>query len=172
MASTHIRANGAGSARVRSGGTGGHVAMGAGNGFSARYVPSGKWDVVIYDHPGGRSGLAKSNNPGLAAALRSDQMAAVVEDYTRRVAATYRTMLEARSKSGNLAATIDARIIPDAGYASDRWIGEVTVGDAANPYGAADEFGRKSPDEDQRGSTTSGSRDLRTALYSVLPYPL
>lgn len=171
MGDVHIRPNGAGRATVQAGGGGGHVSMGPGTGTSARYVPNGKWDVLIYDTPGARVGAAKSNNPGLAAALLSPQMQAVVADYAAKVAATYRASLTTRG-TGVLASTVVANVNPNDGFDSDRWVGTVTVGSAAHPYGAADEFGRKNPDGKQRGSTTDGSHALRNALYSVLPYPI
>ena len=172
MGSAHIRANGVGRASVQSGGVG-HVSMGPGSGDSARYIPDGKWAVVIYDSPGARVGAARSNNPGLAAALVSDKMGVVVQEYTTKVAATYAAMLGRRpGGTGRLLASVEANVWPNQGYGKDRWVGEVKVGSASTPYGAADEFGRKSPKEGQRGSTTDGSHQLRTALYSVLPYPL
>jgi len=145
--------------------------MGPGQGGNVR-VNQGPWHVVIYDSPGARTGAFRSNNPGLAAVLRGPKLEVVVTDYTAKVAATYRSLLGARSKSGDLAGTITATVIPNSGYSNDRWVGEVTVGSPTTPYGAADEFGRSNPDDKQRGSTTEGSNNLRTALYSVLPYPL
>lgn len=171
MASSQILANGMGRVSVHAGGGGGHVALGPGTGSSARYVPNGKWEVVIYDAPGARTNTPRSNNPGLAEALLSPKMEAVVTDYTAKVRAAYEASLGSRG-TGNLRSTVQAMVVPNDGFSSDRWVGTVTVGSAAFPYGAADEFGRKNPDEKQRGSTTDGSHALRNALYSVLPYPI
>lgn len=173
MGSAHIRSNGVGRAQVQAGGVG-HVSLSAGSPDVARYVPDGKWDVVIYDSPGGRTGAARSNNPGLQEVLLSGKMGTVVHEYTQLVANSYRSMLGARSsgKANGLLSTVEATVWPYWGYSKDRWVGEVKVGSASTPYGAADEFGRKNPDAKQHGSTTDGSHELRTALYMHLPYPL
>lgn len=175
MASVSVRPSvGGNHVHVSPSSSGAHVSVGAGQGASAVVKPGqpGPWHVVIYDSPGARTGAFRSNNPGLAAVLRGVKMEAVVTDYTAKVRNSYLALLGPRSKSGDLAGTVQATVIPNSGYSRDRWVGEVTVGSAAAPYGAADEFGRKSPDDKQRGSTTDGSNNLRTALYSVLPYPL
>lgn len=172
MADVHIRPSvGGGHVQVTAGGSGSHVSMYAGAGGHVR-LTQGKLDVVIYDSPGGRTGAARAKNPGLTEVLLGGRLASVVADYTAKVASTYTAMLTARGGTGRLASTVEANVLPYSGYDRDRWVGEVTVGNAATPYGAADEFGRKNPDEAQRGSTTDGSNQLRTALYSVLPYPI
>lgn len=158
---SYIRANAVGNVHVRSGGSG-HVQLQQGSGGNAPFVANGKWDVHIYPY----------NNPGLAEALLDGRLGTIMHDYTQKVAVTYGQMLGQRSKSGGLVSSIEANVWPYWGYKKDRWVGEVKVGNAKNPYGAADEFGRSSPDEKQKGSTYEGSHQLRTALYSVLPNPI
>lgn len=125
------------------------------------------YDIQIYGPP----------NPALTSILKGPQLENIVWNYTAKVAMTYRAQLEGRrgperrGKAGHLADTVNPHTISNGGYKRDRWVGEVTVGNAALPYGAADEFGRHSPTIYQRNSTYQGSNDLRTALYSVLPYP-
>lgn len=165
LASTRIASNGTGRVHVRPGGSGNHVHMGAGGGGHVHYVSGGKWQVHIYPYP----------NPGLTAALLDGRMGTVVHDFTQRVAHTYAQSLGARStgkSGGGLVSSIEANVWPYWGYKHDRWVGEVKVGDVKHPYGAADEFGRRNPDDKQHGSTYDGSHALRSALYSVLPYPI
>lgn len=165
MGDTRIIPNGVGRVHERPGGTGDHVKMSSGGGMVS-YVSNGKWDVRIYPFP----------NPGLAEVLLDGRLGSIVHDYTSRVASTYHTMLAARSgdpqKGSRLIDTVEANVWPYWGYKRDRWVGEVKVGSAANPYGAADEFGRGNPQGRQNSSTYEGSHQLRTALYMHLPHPI
>jgi hypothetical protein len=122
------------------------------------------YDVVIYPAP----------NKALAEVLLDGRLGTIVHDYTQKVAHTYATMLGARSsgKEGGLLSTVEANVWPYWGYTRDRWVGEVKVGSAESPYGAADEFGRKNPDRKQNNSRYDGSGQLRDALYMHLPHPI
>lgn len=120
------------------------------------------YNVVIYPAP----------NKALSEVLLDGRLGTIVNDYTAKVAATYHTMLAARSTpkgKAHLVDTIEANVWPYWGYRRDRWVGEVKVGSAENPYGAADEFGRGNPAAKQRGSTYWGSHQLRDSLYMHLP---
>ena len=166
MGDTRIRENGVGRVHERPGGSGDHVSMVSGGGL-ANFVGNGKWDVVIYPDP----------NPALAEVLLDGRLGTIVADYTAKIASTYHTMLAARSSRDEgtgtrLIDTIEANVWPYWGYKRDRWVGEVKVGSAAVPYGAADEFGRSNPEDGQKGSTYEGSRQLRTALYIYLPFKI
>jgi hypothetical protein len=116
------------------------------------HVSDKRWDIKLYGPP----------NKALGDILMGDRVAAIVGDYTKKVAATYSTMMGSRSQSGNLASTIRAGISPNDGYKGDRWIGEVTVGSSQFPYGASDEYGRK------KQAPYRGSADLENSLRMVL----
>lgn len=170
MGEAHIRANAVGRVHVKPSSSGSHVKMTAGGAGHVQLVQEHWWGIHIYPYP----------NPGLAEALLDGRLGTIVHDYTQRVAQSYGQMLGARSSGktdekgepAGLLSSIEANVWPYWGFKRDRWVGEVKVGNAKFPYGAADEFGRKNPDEKQRGSTTDGSHQLRSALYSVLPYPI
>lgn len=121
------------------------------------HIRDGKWDVRLYGPP----------NKVLGSILMGDRVAAIVGDYTKKVAASYSAMLGARStgkSGGGLVSTIQAGIHPNDGYKGDRWIGEVSVGSESNPYGAADEFGRN------RYAAYQGRSQLEDALRMNLPH--
>lgn len=120
-------------------------------------LTSGKWEVELYGPP----------NKALAGILMGDKLATIVGDYTKKVAATYQSMISTRSTGkpdGGLASTVRAMAHPNDGYRGDRWVGEVTVGDEDHPYGAADEYGRN------KYAPYSGSNQLEDALRIHLPY--
>lgn len=121
-----------------------------------RVIP-GKWDVELYGPP----------NKVLAGILMGDRLAGIVGDYTRKVAASYLSMLGPRSTGkpdGGLAETITAQAHPNDGYRGDRWVGEVKVGDIAHPYAQADEYGRN------KYAPYAGSSQLEDALRMHLPH--
>lgn len=116
----------------------------------------------------------KESNPAQAEILRSPQMQAVVADYTSKVLAAYIGRIAPRSKSGRMLDSVNAEVFI-GGFKNDRWVGEVRV---EVEYAMADEFGRDEFDM-EHGDFASGasitvggyegSRDLRDALYGVLP---
>lgn len=90
-------------------------------------------------------------------------MAGIVYDYAKKVESVYISKLGSRS-SGALLSTVETSLPFIGGYKNDRYIGEVKVGSARRPYGAADEFGRT------KYAQYDGSGDLRDSLHAVLPY--
>lgn len=120
-----------------------------------------RWDVKLYGPP----------NKVLAGILMGDRLAAIVSDYTVKVAETYKSMLGPRTttkgdKTVHLIDTVSAYMNPNDGFKKDRWVGVVSVGDAQLPYGAADEYGRN------RYAPYSGRNDLEDALRMHLPHKI
>jgi hypothetical protein len=115
-------------------------------------IAPGPWYIRLYGPP----------NKAIGEILLNGRVGSIVHDYTQRVAQTYSTMIETRSRSGALAASITATVNPYWGYKRDRWVGEVRVGSSSTPYGAADEYGRN------QYSPYEGSGNLVDALYMHL----
>ena len=123
-------------------------------------ISNGPWDVKLYGPP----------NKALAGILMGDRLAAIVGDYTQKVAETYKPMIAARAskdrpgKTGHLVDTVTAYMNPNDGHRNDRWVGVVSVGSEQSPYGSADEYGRN------RYAPYVGSSDLEDALRIHLPH--
>lgn len=112
-------------------------------------------EVDLYPYP----------NPALTEILVSDRMAAIVGDYTLKVASVFVSSIQARPHKGDLhPGLMTSQTYANThigGFKNDRVVGE--VGSNVD-YMAADEFGRHSHNPYQ------GHHDLVNALHSVLPY--
>lgn len=127
-------------------------------------VSQKKWDVRLYGPP----------NKALAGILMGEKLAAIVGDYTVKVAETYKTMLGPRTTTGDqrvqkktnghLIDTVNAYMNPNDGERKDRWVGVVSVGSPQIVYGQADEYGRNAY------APYRGSGQLEDALNIHLPF--
>lgn len=126
-----------------------------------------KLDPNLY---GGSAYFYADPNPALAQILLGDRMRDSTYEYTARVTANYLTRLWARPHFNDQhVGELEGSVRPEVfigGYKSDRWVGEINVD---VDYALADEMGRHTPAEGQRGSVYEGSHDLTGALYAELP---
>lgn len=109
--------------------------------------------------------LFPAPNPALTQILKGDQLAAVVTDYTQKVASVFVSSIQGRPHIGDkhpgLMTGSTYANVHIGGFKNDRVVGE--VGSTVD-YMAADEFGRHA------NNPYEGHHDLSNALYSVLPY--
>lgn len=110
------------------------------------HISNKRWDVKLYGPP----------NKAIGDILMGDRVAGIVGNYTKKVAATYSSMMQTRATPDNSRAglrkkregiphlyeTVTAGVNPNDGYKGDRWIGEVSAGGGRNPYAQPDEYGR------------------------------
>lgn len=117
-------------------------------------------DIELYGPP----------NAALAEILIGAKMYAIVAEYTAKVLGNYVTRQSSSVKSTrhrkyrpagqstleSLEMTVDI-----GGFKKDRWTGQITVG---VEYALASEYGRK------KYAPYAGNKNLREALYGVLPH--